>query len=111
MTNLVKPSQNVIHYYNYNECRNYLEKKYGYDERDYANKYVYDSNGMATKRNHDVPYQDFWHWVVDRFDVTNGGMITFSKYTTPEEDWQKEIYQRYMDEFAENGELIMKTSW
>lgn len=67
---LEKPKQKIKKYYDYNKCRNYLEKKYNYDERDYAGKY-------KNRYHEDKPYLDFWHWVCDNFDIHNGCMINF----------------------------------
>ena len=103
-----KPTKKTKSYYDYNQCRNYLQEKYGYDERDYA--------GRFKNRGEDLPYQDFWHWVIKRHEVHNGCFIIFSKENLEEdsetEDWVKEIYKHYIDEFAdENGELEMYCWW
>lgn len=111
-----KPVKQTKTYYDYNECRNYLENKYGYDERDYSKRFKR-KDGKLTGINNDVEYRDFWHWVLDHNQISNGCFITFYKedLEDPEmdfEDWQKEIYKRYIDEFAdENGELEMYVWW
>lgn len=107
-----KPQKYTKVYYDYNECREYLEKKYGYDERDYLGKYPKN----IKQKIRDVKYLDFWHWVIDHHDINNECFITFSQETLDEEydmeDWQKEIYKRYLDEFADkNGELEMYVWW
>lgn len=102
-----KPTKQKIEYYDYSECRDYLEQKYGYDERDYAGKF---KDGLHDDR----PYLDFWHWVVERFNVRNGDYITFerSEIEEIEQDWVREIYTRYIDEFADkNGNLEMYVGW
>lgn len=49
----------------YHEVIAYIEQKYGVDTRNYA-KHMY------TGKPDDPPYQDFWHWVMDRNEVHNG---------------------------------------
>jgi hypothetical protein len=93
--------------YDYLECCHYLEKKYGYDERDYAGKHK-----KGAKEG--TPYLDFWHWVMEHYDVGNGKYITFHKEGLDgmEPVWIKEIYSHYIEEFAdESGELVMWVEW
>jgi len=107
-----KPVKRVHEYYDYNECRNYLEEKYGYDERDYANKLT--ARGIGSKADDDsVPYQDFWHYICDCTDIYNGCDFTmYSDWMDDAEDWQKEILQHYFDEFGdENGEIEFNVLW
>lgn len=95
-------------FYNYNKCRNFLQNKYDYEERDYAGKF---KKGNANK---DAPYLDFWHWVIENYDINNGCYITFHKDTLEEIEpaWIKEIYSHYIEEFAdESGELVMWVEW
>ena len=107
---LKKPQKKTKTYYDYHECRNYLQKKYGYDERNYA--------GKKFSGDTDVPYQDFWHWLIDHHGIHNGCFVTFDRDTLKNEDtdwmgdWVKEIYTHYIEEFAdENGELEMEVWW
>lgn len=106
------PKKHTHHYYDYQELRNYLQTKYNYDERDYAGKY---SSKDEVK---DVPYLDFWHWVIKQREVNNGCYITFSReelnYLIEEkqiEDWQAEIYDHYLEFADENGELELWVYW
>lgn len=104
-----KPQKQSRTYYDYNECRDYLQEKYDYDERDYAGKYSHGNSGDGNK-----PYLDFWHWVIERYEIHNGCYITFDKSELDdiEKDWIKEIYSHYLDEFADdNGELEMYVWW
>lgn len=101
-----KPQPKIRKYYDYQECRTYLEEKYGYNERDFA---------------HGNKKLDFWGWVIAHDDIHNGCFIMFSREILEGEDtdwdnihdnWQKEIYQHYIDEFAdENGELELYVWW
>ena len=107
---LIKPQPTTRTAYDYHECRDYLQKKYKYNERDYAKKFV-------TGSTMGEPYQDFWHWVVDHNDISNGCLITFSRETLNNPDfdgdqWVKTIYGYYLTEFADdNGELLMWVWW
>jgi hypothetical protein len=38
---MTKPSKKIVTRYDYNECSEFLEKKYGYDERDYAARHKF----------------------------------------------------------------------
>lgn len=102
-----KPKKHSKEFYDYRECRDYLQQKYDYDERDLA--------GWRKKMDDSVPYQDFWHWVVEHHQISNGCFVTFSREALAEldaVDWQREIYVRYLDEFAdESGELEMWIWW
>lgn len=106
-----KPKKHKKEYYDYNECRDYLQEKYGYDERDYL--------GMFTGKtvNDNVEYQDFWHWVCDNYEIHNGCCITFDMELLKEKDiyikpWQKEILKHYLEEFAdENGKVELYVWW
>lgn len=111
-----KPEKKTKSYYKYNECRDYLQKKYGYQERDYAGKFK-NRGTKDVELNEDLLYQDFWHWVIKHYQVCNGCFITFSREYLEEdaeesEDWVLEIYKHYIDEFAdEDGMLEMYVSW
>lgn len=139
-----KPKTKKRTFLDYHECRDYLQEKYKYDERDYGGQEKFEKKVLAginkkygdswyttapkdftkkQKEAHDLyrrmmknepEYLDFWHWVVDNYEVHNGSFISFSKEALGCEmkDWQKEIYKHYLDEFAdENGELEMWVEW
>lgn len=153
--------------YDYHECRDYLQKKYGYNERDYSKHhdhfqtyekvtgdahpyydYPSESNGKfyvkrtsakrveVTKDEYEAEwklvhdhfkrfqqweqhnpaplYQDFWHWVTDNHEVSNGSTICFSREELEEikEPWVRTIYGYYIEEFAdEEGSLEMEIYW
>lgn len=90
-----KPSPKPQYAYDYIECRNYLEWKYGLVERDFKNN------------------RDFWHWVVGTYSVRNGGVIHFTAdCDMPMTDWQKQIYDKYISEFADDrGVVALRTEW
>lgn len=111
MTELIKPEKETKSYHVYTKVRDYLQQKYGYDERDYVGRY-----NRRTTHEYDPtkPHWDFWHWVVQHHDITNGCFITFTRDQLHEiqVDWVKEIYSRYLDEFAdEDGTLEMWVWW
>ena len=91
-----KPTKHENRCYDYHECKEYLQAKYRYDERDYAGKYR--DAGLTD----DIPYQDFWHFVVETGEVTNGKVFTMSeRWMEDATDWQKWILERYFSEFGE----------
>ena len=115
---LVKPKKQIKEYYDYHKCRDYLQEKFGYNERDYAGRFN-KKGKRITKVTLEIPYQDFWHWVLDKHEVHNGSFLTFDRQSLKyyDEDktikpWQREIYCHYLDEFAdEKGELEMYVWW
>lgn len=152
----VRPTRKTRRAYDYTECRDYLEAKYGYDERDYAHisgwsdrlyrrvcrkykipliKYMNtpfkDMTENMKKANAEIevaekaggpPYLDFWHWVIDNHEIHNGCYVTFSRgaleeledmaLKEPDKAWVRDIYKRYINEFADKkGELEMYVWW
>lgn len=111
-----KPQKETKTYYDYHKCRDYLQKKYKYDERDYAGRYKHRGEKIVSM-NEEKPYLDFWHWVCDNYSVHNGCFITFYKdvledLNKDDEKWMKEIYTHYIEEFADDsGELEMYVWW
>lgn len=103
-----RPKKETRSYFDYNKCRDYLQAKYGYDERDYAGKFV----GKGVREN--VPYLDFWHWVLNHHQIQNGCFVVFTRweYEDIEEEWVKVIYGHYLDEFADKeGNLDLYVWW
>jgi hypothetical protein len=102
-----KPTPKTKTAYSYTECRDYLQEKYGYKERDYAGKFKH-------RDMDDIPYQDFWHWVVGNYQIHNGCYVTFTKEVLDEiqEDWVKTIYSYYLHEFAlDKNEVTFYVEW
>lgn len=106
-----KPLANTVVYYNYHECRDYLQKKYGYDERNYQRQPV-------TPGSHYTTSKDFWLWLCDHEDIHNGGYVTFSQEILAEwqadeaiPDWAAEIYTHYLDEFADDLGTVEFCTW
>ena len=94
-----KPQPRVKIALDYHECRNYLHEKYNYDERNFA--------GWKPGTNDAMPYQDFWHWLIEKADyIANGCYIWLEKEwieDLDEDDFRTICLTRYFDEFG-NGE-------
>jgi len=90
-----KPKKRTREYLDYNECAKWIENKYKVDLRNYAGK-------KFTGKPDDPPYQDFWHYIVDSGDVSNGCFFYLDLYYIDGcTDWQKEILKMFKDEFEE----------
>ena len=57
MSDPVKPTPKTRVAYDYHEVTEYLEKKYKFNSRDYAGRFIRDDLSDKPK----PPYQDFWH--------------------------------------------------
>lgn len=89
----VKPQKAL----NYLECRDYIEKKYKIDVRDYAGKFSVPGRAMDNK----IPYQDFWHWLIGRCDIDHNGCFIDMPTSAPNADqWVQEILALFTKEFA-----------
>lgn len=94
-----KPKKITKSYFVYTECRDYLENKFNYKEREYLDK-----NNQC---------QDFWHWIIINQNPPRGSFMTFDYFELQEiqEEWAKEIYAHYLEEFGENKKLEMFVDW
>jgi hypothetical protein len=103
-----KPNEKTRQYYDYHECQDYLQKKYGYDERNYADH-------KFTGKPDDAPYQDFWHFVIEMTNLNNGTFIYMNNdwLESAKEPWQKEIIEHYLSEFGKgkNREVQFFVAW
>lgn len=55
------------------------------------------------------PYQDFWHWLIDKGDIQRGGtMELYREMLEGAEAWQAEIFELYWKEFGKGPYL---TDW
>lgn len=103
------PKKRKMEYWDFNEVMHYLEQKHNKNFRDYAGKF-------GKKGDESVPYQDFWHWVCDCNDVSNGCFIYLpdwnyhmsSKTTEP---WKKEIMQYFYDFLGKEYHDQLWVSW
>ncbi len=106
-----KPKLQTKEYLDYRQCADYVAYKLGVlDIRDYAGKFrSKNANKDAWK---DIPYQDFWHFLIDKCDVTNGGFISITTeigHGEEIEDWQALILKTFIEEFGEEVEYM--TYW
>jgi len=91
-------------------------KKWGSSQIWYA-EYNADPKGKATC----PPYLDFWHWIIDQTEVSNGCIIWLPIHEADSLDedkqWVAEILRTFKKEFAEyivdedEGFLPMYVSW
>lgn len=100
-----KPQPQCVTYYDYRACRDYLQEKYGYNERNYAGK-----SALGAAR--DAPFQDFWLFVVQRsaLDRNDSFFVMAEEWGAGAEDWQQKILGDYMDEFGtgEQGHRVIE---
>ncbi len=97
-----KPKKKQIHgpVYHYNEVMAYIREKYGKDTRNWRGT-------KFTGKKDDAPYCDFWHWILDRNEISNGCFFTL--YIDEEEyfkddfekEWVTEIFDILKKEFNE----------
>lgn len=93
--------------YDFNECTEYIEKKYNIKHRDYAGKF---SDGKVK----DVPYQDYWHFVLDKYDDIRNDYyfdMEISYMREDAEDWQNKITDLFEKEFADENGIIQFHVW
>lgn len=130
-------------FFDYHECIEFLEQKHNVDFRDWAKshghfnswcdkkglgqldpegklrgssqiwfaQYSKDPKGMANR----PPYQDFWHFLIDLYQIHNGCVITINYLTDQDyckEEWQKAAYKLIHDEFSnKDGDITFYISW
>lgn len=104
-----KPQKHTRSIYNYSECNDYIEKKYGIKTRDYAGYFGEDFG----KREVDPPYQDFWHWII--ISRGEGDIIVLSEdliEAGEEEFWYAKILKLFLNEFGEkNSEGVLEAEF
>ena len=113
---LVKPKPRVVEQLDWSDCIEYLEKKYDFNNEDYAGMFTKD------KVDEEVPYLNFWHWLIDVMGISNGTTFELDKWyldnihtfdgrgDTPKDKdipaqyrgWKKKIIGYVLDEFG-NG--------
>jgi competence transcription factor ComK len=98
-------------YYDFYEVMHYLEELHGKNFRDYAGKFASDETV-----NVEVPYQDFWHWMLDQNEVKNGCWIHLPDWdyymnSKSTESWKKEIMQYFKDFLGDSYDERMWCEW
>lgn len=99
-----KPKKKTWHLFDYIECNLFIENKYEINTRDYAGKFT---SSEQTSGVSSAPYQDFWHFVLDKAPISNGCIMTMCEWWFDgAEVWQREIGMMFLDEFGEgeNGD-------
>ena len=80
--------------YLWNEITKWIMHKTGKDLRDWA--------GRLNKCDETIPYQDFWHWLLDRYDIHNGCYIDIELHDPPADaPWVKEVMDLLKEELGE----------
>jgi hypothetical protein len=109
MSKIKKPTKKTTKFLDYIECRNYLNQKYKCDQDNYAGC-NYGTDGKAS-----APFQCFWHFIIEISNLSNGSFfyMNYEWLDMAEEDWQKEILERYLSEFGEGKDREIKfyVSW
>jgi hypothetical protein len=96
-------------FWNYHEVEHYLEELHGKKFRDYAGKFNKDAADST-------PYQDFWHWVIDQNEVSNGCWIHLPEWeyfmqNEETEPWKKEIMQYFKDFLGNDYDERLWVEW
>lgn len=104
-----KPQIQIKEYYDWNEVKAYIEAKYKLELRDMAGKFTKENNINA-------PYQDFWHSLLDRYEIHNGCFVNFFYENEPfensfEHEWEKKIARILQEEFYVEGKEIEFYVW
>lgn len=91
-----KPTLHKKEYFDFLEMMKFVQDKYSIYIRDYAGTF---KNGIVN----DVEYQDFWSFMLDYIDVSNGVIRKLSwedLKDCAEYDWQREICDLFIAEFG-----------
>src|ERR1700686_3126192 len=99
-----RPSKRKIEHWDFDDVMRYLEKKYQFDHRDFAGRF-------GDEFNKDLPYQDFWHWMLENNDNIHGnccyiGIRVDDCLKGSEPDWVKTILGYFKKEFPEDSEYM-----
>lgn len=99
-----KPKPQTKSFYDYHQCAKYVAHVLGVkDLRDYAGRW---SDGHKEDRE----YQDFWHFLLDHVEISNGCMIQIPTYLLDYnefdelKDWQVKILKVFRDKFGDDAE-------
>lgn len=100
----------------YHQCEAWVEKKLGKTLRDYA------GNWQGEEFNSTVPYQDFWHYVIQTGDYIHNGCYFWLQVRDESDElplevepWQEEILTVFATEFSEyvddDGSIHFWVDW
>jgi hypothetical protein len=96
-----KPKLETMKYLDYSKCAKFIEHKLGYQLRDTLGKF-------SKALSEDIEYRDYWHFICDACDISNGSLF-YLPMSTYGEDWQKEITKAFEEEFGADAEYM--ASW
>lgn len=107
-----KPVYQTAPAYNWSEVCQWIEHKTGKDVRDWAGRH------KQKRYNDKIPYQDFWHWLVDMCDIHNGSHFHLDLSDDQVDDgdsehlFVREILAVLRKEFPEaKGEMYCYVFW
>lgn len=90
-----KPTFKSLKYLDFNECCEWVGNKLGKDLTNYAGK-TYD------QADNDIPYYNFWHWILDNNEIHNGCFFWLSLVGSDDDpEWVKEILRTFGEEFKD----------
>lgn len=109
---MIKPTpQTSKPYLDYHDMCHYIENKYNIQTRDYLGKF----SQKDTKKMEEIEYLDYWHWLCDRTNLSNGKIIRLPiDLDDDAPEFVKEITKLYVTEFgeyAEDGDLRVLVEW
>lgn len=100
-------------YYNWDEITKEVEANTGKEVRDWAGKWKGAKPGADN-----IPYQDFWHKVIEMYDIHNGAVTTMNFQEIAEyykgEPWIVEICNEYIKVLGpsdDDGDYRIKHEW
>lgn len=105
------PTKRTTKSWHYNEVAAHLERLHGKKFRDYSGKFA-----EGAPDDNDIPYQDFWHWIMDLNEVTNGCYIHLPEWdyyfnNESVEPWKKEIMQYFKDFLGDDYNERLWVEW
>lgn len=89
-------------FYNWNDCVKYIEEKHNCNIRDFAG--IHGSNNSTGEYNSLAPYQDYWHFVVERTDLRRDEFFYMENEWLEDvgiDEWQATITGWFLEEFGE----------
>lgn len=92
-----KPKKKVVEHWDYRECAEYIAHKLGV-------KNLNDVAGRWPEGKEGVPYQNFWHVIVENNEVGSSGcyVMIYPFINCP--DWAKPIVKEFEKEFGKDQE-------
>jgi hypothetical protein len=127
-----KPQTTTLEVMDYNKAAKWISYKLGYDIRDVfgcikhytiwckTHGEIEDKGSQEQfKRYKNAPdgdaecpaYRDYWHFILYKLGTINSGSIIKLGSWLSEDDsepWQDEITQKFVDEFGDNREYLVK---